>query len=232
MTNRDSFLHALPKTDLHVHLDGSLRLNSLIDMAKERNVTLPSMTPEGLKELVFKDQYESLVEYLQGFAYTTAVLQDPESLERTAYELAEDNFSEGVRYFEVRFAPQLHAHYKLGMDEILKAVDKGLAKATAKWNAKLAADQSRRREPEYAYSIIVCAMRYFDENSSSYYKDLFRVHPFSTPKQVMQFGSLELAQAAVAIRNRYGIPITGFDLAGREDGYPAEDHRQAYAYAH
>lgn len=94
MTNRDSFLHALPKTDLHVHLDGSLRLNSLIDMAKERNVTLPSMTPEGLKELVFKDQYESLVEYLQGFAYTTAVLQDPESLERTAYELAEDNFSE------------------------------------------------------------------------------------------------------------------------------------------
>jgi|GEM_PF-4193201 len=66
MTNRDSFLHALPKTDLHVHLDGSLRLNSLIDMAKERNVTLPSMTPEGLKELVFKDQYESLVEYLQG----------------------------------------------------------------------------------------------------------------------------------------------------------------------
>ena len=75
-------------------------------------------------------------------------------------------------------------------------------------------------------------MRYFDENSSSYYKDLFRVHPFSTPKQVMQFGSLELAQAAVAIRNRYGIPITGFDLAGREDGYPAEDHRQAYAYAH
>jgi len=232
MTNRDSFLHALPKTDLHVHLDGSLRLNSLIDMAKERNVTLPSMTPEGLKELVFKDQYESLVEYLQGFAYTTAVLQDPESLERTAYELAEDNFSEGVRYFEVRFAPQLHAHYKLGMDEILKAVDKGLAKATAKWNAKLAADQSRRKEPEYAYSIIVCAMRYFDENSSSYYKDLFRVHPFSTPKQVMQFGSLELAQAAVAIRNRYGIPITGFDLAGREDGYPAEDHRQAYAYAH
>lgn len=228
----EAFLRALPKTDLHVHLDGSLRLESLIEMARERGVSLPSMSCEGMRALVFKDRYANLVEYLHGFAYTCAVLQDAESLERAAFELAEDNFAEGVRYFEVRFAPQLHAHAGLGMDDVLKAVDRGLARAAVRWNRGLRRDDSRAAEPEYAYAITVCAMRYFDQNFSAYYKDLFRVHPFSPPKQVLQFGSLELAQAAVAIRDRFGIPITGFDLAGREEGYPAEDHRRAYEYAH
>ena len=86
------FIQALPKTDLHVHLDGSLRLGTLIELAAERNVKLPSMTESGLKELVFKDRYPSLMHYLQGFGLTVAVMQDPEALERVAYELAEDNF--------------------------------------------------------------------------------------------------------------------------------------------
>ncbi len=228
----EAFIQALPKTDLHVHLDGSLRLESLIEMARERGVELPSMTPQGMRELVFKDRYADLVEYLKGFAYTCAVLQDPESLERAAFELAEDNYVEGVRYFEVRFAPQLHAHANLGMDEVLQSVNRGLSRAAAQANKRLGGPEAGTDEPEFTYAITVCAMRYFDENFSAYYKDLFRVHPFSPHKQVMQSASLELAQAAVAIRDRFGIPITGFDLAGREKGYPAEDHRHAYEYAH
>jgi len=55
-------LRALPKTDLHLHLDGSLRLPSLIELAKERRVELPSETPEGLLELVFKETYANLPE--------------------------------------------------------------------------------------------------------------------------------------------------------------------------
>ena len=47
------FLNAIPKTDLHLHLDGSLRLPTLIELAKERNVKLPSYEPDGLRELVF-----------------------------------------------------------------------------------------------------------------------------------------------------------------------------------
>ncbi|MBO87395.1 MAG: adenosine deaminase, partial [Deltaproteobacteria bacterium] len=92
----NELLQALPKTDLHVHLDGSLRLPSLIEMSRERGVALPSYTEEGLKELVFKPTYESLPDYLEGFAYTTAVLQDAEALERAAFELAEDCIAEGV----------------------------------------------------------------------------------------------------------------------------------------
>ena len=98
-------IRALPKTDLHVHLDGSLREATLIELARERGVKLPSETVEGLNELVFRPHYASLAEYLHGFALTGAVMKDAEALERIAYELAWDNIHEGVRYIEVRFAP-------------------------------------------------------------------------------------------------------------------------------
>lgn len=124
-----NFLAAIPKTDLHVHLDGSLRLKTLIELAKQEHIKLPSYKEEGLRELVFKETYSSLSEYLKGFAYTCAVLQNKENLERTAYELAIDNIKENVRYLEVRFAPQLHQSRTLTLPEIILAVHKGLEKA-------------------------------------------------------------------------------------------------------
>jgi adenosine deaminase len=68
-------IEKLPKTDLHVHLDGSIRLETLIDLAREYRIELPSYSTDGLKDLVFKDHYENLVDYLRGFQYTVAVLQ-------------------------------------------------------------------------------------------------------------------------------------------------------------
>ena len=103
-------IEELPKTDLHLHLDGSLRPSTLIDLAKTYHVELPSYTEDGLRELVFKEDYADLGEYLAGFKHTAAVLQSESALERVAFELAEDNQAEGVRYLEVRFAPQLHMH--------------------------------------------------------------------------------------------------------------------------
>jgi len=76
----DDFLKEIPKTDLHLHLDGSLRIDSLIDMAKKVNLDLPSYTQEGLKEKVFKVSYENLGEYLNGFQYTCGVLRDLENI--------------------------------------------------------------------------------------------------------------------------------------------------------
>ena len=74
------FIRAIPKSDLHVHLDGSLRLSSLIEMARERSISLPSSTVEGMKELVFKPAYKDLNEYLSGFTWTLSVMQDPKAL--------------------------------------------------------------------------------------------------------------------------------------------------------
>src|SRR3989338_5781564 len=91
-----TFIKEIPKTDLHVHLDGSLRIKTLIDLAKRNKVKLPSYSESGLQELVFKTNYNHLREYLQGFKYTCAVMDNSEALEQISYELAEDCWNEGV----------------------------------------------------------------------------------------------------------------------------------------
>ncbi|HEY9594515.1 MAG TPA: hypothetical protein VHE79_08555 [Spirochaetia bacterium] len=226
-TYNPDFIHAIPKTDLHVHLDGSLRLSTLIELARERKIALPSETEEGMNRLVFKDSYANLNEYLQGFTWALKVMQDAESLERTAFELAEDNIAEGVRYVEVRFAPQLHMSRTLGFEQVMKAVDRGLRRARDACNARLAPG-----EPPFDYGIIVCAMRFFDEGFSDYYRTLFHALAFSSQQEVISAASLELARAGVALRRQSDVQIVGFDLAGAEHGYPASAHEDAYDYVH
>jgi len=223
-------LRRLPKTDLHVHLDGSLRLATLIDLARQYGVTLPSYTEEGLQDLVFKERYEDLVEYLRGFTYTCAAMQAPEAIERVAYEFMQDNVAEGVRYVEVRFAPQLHLNSRLGWRDVFGAVDRGLRKACDEANAEI--ERDGLDEPRYAYGIIVCALRAFDSGASEYYSRFLDVHRYLPRKRVFALASVELARASVELRDQLGIPIVGFDLAGQEKGYPAIDHLEAFQYAH
>lgn len=225
-----SLIRSLPKTDLHVHLDGSLRVGSLIEMAKERSVSLPSETEEGLNELVFRESYASLAEYLHGFQYTCAVLKDVEALERAGYELAWDNINEGVRYIEVRFAPQLHTHRNLPLKDVLKSVNRGLERAAAEHRASAAV--AEHGEPAFHYGIIVCAMRFFTGAFSPWFSHLTDLFQDAPSSQVLSLASTEMARAAVRIRDQEGLPIVGFDLAGREDGYPASWHRRAYDHAH
>jgi adenosine deaminase len=225
-----AFLEAVPKTDLHVHLDGSIRLPTLVSLAKEYNVELPSYTESGLRELVFRDRYKNLGDYLRGFGYTVAVLQSEIALERAAYELAQDNQNEGVRYLEVRFAPQLHMHDHMDAIMVLKAVNRGLERARDEYNRR--PQILKEGEPPFEYGIICCAMRMFREGFSNYYGTLLRAHRFAPPKEVYGMASLEMARAAVRARDEYGLPIVGFDLVGEEAGYPAGDHIAAYTYAH
>jgi len=226
----DALIRALPKTDLHVHLDGSLRLPSLIELSRDAGVALPSTTEEGLCDQVFKSTYASLEEYLAGFSYTVAALQTDVALERAAYELGLDNIEEGVRYVEVRFAPHLHMHEGLGFDAVLKAVCGGLDRAQREHEQSDAVMQDG--QPPFRYGIIVCALRMFQGGFSSWYGNLMRLLPDAPAKRVYGLASLELARSAVRCRDELGIPIVGFDLAGMEDGYPARDHRDAYEFAH
>lgn len=227
----EKFIREMPKSDLHLHLDGSLRLSTLIDLAQKDNIDLPSYTEEGLRELVFKNKYHNLGEYLNGFMYTCSVLHKAENLERVAYELAIDNQNEGVRYIEVRYAPQLHAdHQGMTMKQVLASVNKGLARAASEFNSRT--EVQNKMEPPFKYGIIACAMRMFGKNFSPYYKNLFELHQNARPKDVIKMGALELAHAMVKIRDEEGIPIVGFDLAGQEKGYPASDFVAAYDFVH
>src|SRR6266404_4894535 len=105
----DELLHALPKTDLHCHLDGSLRLRTMLELAEKQGVKLAADTEDGLgKAMKLGQKHGSLEEYLKGFDTTLSVMQTEESLYRTAYELAQDAAAENVRLLEVRYAPVLH----------------------------------------------------------------------------------------------------------------------------
>jgi adenosine deaminase len=124
------FFRQLPKTDLHVHLDGSLRLDTIIDLARIHRVELPTTDPAELRRVMNLGQNcGSLVEYLKAFDITLRVLQHEESLYRCAYELAEDAARENVRYMEVRYSPMLHTRLGLRLTSVVEAVLAGLRAA-------------------------------------------------------------------------------------------------------
>ena len=223
------FIRAIPKSDVHLHLDGSLRLKTLIELAREAKVKLPSFTETGLRKLVFKDSYKDLPDYLHGFMYTCAVLPDLENLSRVAQELVEDNAAEGVRYIEVRFAPQLHVTPTTSVRDVVRAVAAGLA-AGAKAHNNTKAVKSGADLP-FHYGMILCAMRRFKKGMSPYFADMLRLMEHSPKAEVYAAASLELARAGVELA-REGLPVVAFDLAGEEAGYPPADHWKAYQYAH
>lgn len=224
------FLRAIPKSDIHVHLDGSLRIPTLIELARDAGVKLPSQTESGLRETVFKDHYEDLPDYLRGFAYTTAVMQSAEHVERIAYEFAEDNLAEGVRYVEVRFAPQLHIHPRFMAKEVVEAACRGLERAASAHNRS---ESVRKGEDiPFRYGLILCALRYFAPEMSWYYKSLRDLMAYANQDEIFAMASMETARLADVLAHREGLPVVAFDLAGAEAGYPAEKHRRAFQYAH
>jgi adenosine deaminase len=124
------FFQKLPKTDLHVHLDGSLRLETILEIAREDGIELPAGDADGLREAMnLGKNCGSLVEYLKAFDVTLRVMQTVDSLYRVAYELAEDAARENVRYMEVRYSPMLHTRKGLRLTQVVEAVLAGLRRA-------------------------------------------------------------------------------------------------------
>ena len=120
----------LPKTDLHVHLDGSMRLSTILELAKKYDVDLPAKDEAGLaKAMHAGENTGSLVKYLEAFDITLRVLQTEEGLRRAAYELAADAAAENVRYMEVRYSPMLHTREGLKLTSVVEMVLRGLAEA-------------------------------------------------------------------------------------------------------
>ena len=143
--------------------------------------------------------------------YTTALLRDKLALERVAYELATDHFDVGVRYFEVRFAPQLNAiPEKLSMEEVLESVDKGLRRATTERN-KTDGEVASGEAPEYAYGIIVCAMRHFSKHFGPYYEAFWEVHKHEEPSRIYGLASMALVSTAYNVKVRVTFDLPKFE---------------------
>ena len=121
-----------PKVLLHEHLDGGLRPETVLELAKEVNYHgLPTQDPTELRDWFIADAPGSdLVRYLEGFRHTTALMQTKEQLQRVASESALDLARDGIVYAEVRFAPELHLQRGLKLDEVVQAVLEGFAHGT------------------------------------------------------------------------------------------------------
>ena len=108
MTLTKDLVHRLPKVELHVHLDGCLRPQTMLELAREQGVRLPAADPAGLARAVYVRHAKSLEEYLERYTITLSVMQTPQALERIACEFVLDSAVENVRYVEVRYCPALH----------------------------------------------------------------------------------------------------------------------------
>jgi adenosine deaminase len=225
--DRRALFRALPKTDLHCHLDGSLRVATVAELCANKKIrdraeslgyTLPEDCSERTLERVLRPGIgcKSLVEYLLPFDIICGVLQSAETLERAAYELAIDCSKENIWYLEVRFAPQRHINDQLDGIAVLAAVDRGLARA------------EKELEGRFRSGIIVCAMRNYDERIGYYHRRVREVYRYSSAKELASHCSLEVARLAAEARRRGMNRVVAFDLAGPEENYPPGDHTEAF----
>lgn len=143
------FIKSLPKAELHCHLDGSMRVETVIELAKKNGVTLPEEDPKKLRKILeVGNDCPSLTEYLRPFDITCSVLQTKEALHRATYELAQDCAEENVRYLEIRFSPILHINGGLSLTRVVEAVIDGKKQAEKDFNIKI--------------GIIICGLRHMD----------------------------------------------------------------------
>lgn len=140
-------IRRIPKVELHYHLDGGVRPETIIELAEADKIEIPSHHPEELADWFHRGaDRKSLALYLEGFAVSCGVMQTREALVRIAREALEDFAEENIAYAEIRFAPILHMEQGLNLEEVVESVLKGLQKG--------------KEQTGVAYGVILCAMRH------------------------------------------------------------------------
>lgn len=138
----------LPKAELHVHLDGSLRPETMIALAREAKVPLPAYEPESLRRFMRVDDATNLEDYLRRFDITISLLQTPDAIERAAYEMVEDAARDNVRYLEVRYCPHLSRRQGMTLDQVIEAELRGFGRGEGDFGV--------------VTRVINCSLRHYD----------------------------------------------------------------------
>lgn len=194
-------LAGLPKISLHDHLDGGLRVETMIELAANCGHTLPSTDSEELVAwFQAKANSGSLPEYLECFDHTTAVMQTAPALTRIAREAVADLAADGVIYAELRWAPEQHLNAGLSLQQAVDAVQTGIQEGMAAAKGKILATQ------------LLTAMRHADR-----------------AQEIAELTVQNLGQGSDAEGNE-GYGVVGFDIAGAEYGFPPSRFASAFDY--
>lgn len=165
MSVSGDILAKAPKVLLHDHLDGGLRAETVIDLAREYDyLKLPTTDVADLQKWFHRGaKRNDLVLYLETFAHTVGVMQHRDAIERVAFECAQDLANDGVVYAEVRFAPELHIEAGLTLDEVVRAALDGLKRGSAGTNLTVYALCCAMRTAARSLEIAELAVRWRDE---------------------------------------------------------------------
>jgi adenosine deaminase len=158
-------IRAVPKVLLHDHLDGGLRPETVIDLARETGYRdLPTEDPGELTGALTAGAHRGHLNlYLDAFRHTVGVMQTADALRRVAAECAEDLAADGVVYAEVRFAPELHTERGLSMDQVIEAVLAGFREGSTGRPIRVYALLTAMRTAARSTEIAELAVRYRDE---------------------------------------------------------------------
>jgi adenosine deaminase len=142
-------IEAMPKAELHLHLDGSVRIETALELAASRGVDAPATWDGMYDALVAPDRCRDQAELLERFDLPIALMQDAEALERIAYELVEAKAADNVRYVEIRWGPLLHVAPGLSLADGIAAVVRGTRAAADRFGvtARLIATAFRSHDP-------------------------------------------------------------------------------------
>ncbi len=224
------FLRTIPKAELHSHIDGCIRPETIVSLAKKYGVALPSYDPVELYKMLYREKYENLDDLLKTFALALAVMKTPEALEQVAYEFVQDYLADGVFYVEGKIAPQQHVGYSIQtIEEVLVATNRGMKRAADEHNAS--EDVKNKLKPECRYGIISCIMRSTHRSLSPYYANMIDAFKYEGQKAAEIQAGIELVHASANARDKYNVPIAAIDLVGGEKTNPPEDFVAAFALA-
>jgi len=194
-----AWLRTLPKVELHVHLDGSLRLETFLELADRLPVDRRFPDALDLRRAVVPRARGSLESYLESFQYTVRVLQTEDALTRAAYELCEDAALENIAYLEIRFAPLLHTEDGLSPRDVVQAAYAGCARAQEAFDieAALLLTALRGESTERSMEVAQLAAQFRDKGVVGF--DL--AGPEAGHSPTTHRAAIELAQDA-------GVPVT------------------------